>query len=490
MEQPVPPEISPRTPTKRAADDSSNDERSTPETETPGTEKDSPSLSPTKRQKSDYYDAMLLKSLILNSLQSSCPKPADNKKDVELSNLINIGSGSFSQVYRADIMRKSGHDAHERLFKIAIKVITTQSSASRMLREADILEKAAEMGKRQRTCIMPIISMFLGERAGFIGIVQPYIAHLPFECYYTQLDDNQVHGYMRSLLTAIQTVHTLGYVHRDIKPANFIYIPNYNSGYLIDFGLTEPIPTKSQNSSHASKVLRSGTSKLNVQRPALARQSSSGQLKKRSSPKRTIPNCKCHEHHDKLCIFCWSKPRERQERSGTPGYRSPEILQKSEEQGPPIDMWAAGCILIQILSGRAPFFPPKEEPQANESAPQPTPDEHHKNLDSDAVCFSDQLAFCGMPAMTEAMKELKHELQISKTAAESSDLNHQYTADYVTTVCKKLRSTCDPEHGDPNPDFSDVQYELLWRLLCPSYSKRIAATDAIELLQDCKEEPS
>jgi len=479
-------ESPPRTPQKRSSE--ATNEKCTPETTTPDTENESQSLSPSKRQKSDYYDAVLLKSLILQSLQGRLAVDA-SKGDIQLNGLINIGSGSFSQVYRATIMRQvssnagsarntsSSSDDQERLFTIAIKVITTQSSASRMLREADILKKAGDMAKRGMTCIMPIISMFLGERAGYTGIVQPYVPHLPFESYYTKLDNDQVRGYMRSLLTAIQTVHTLGYVHRDIKPANFIYIPNHNAGYLIDFGLAEPIPVPVDKT---SKVLQT-SSRQNLKASIQLKDSA----KKAAEQARIeeLKKCGCDPNYDRLCNYCWSRPREKQERSGTPGYRSPEILQKSEDQGPPIDMWAAGCILIQILTGRAPFFPPKEEPPPpGLDAPAQPLNPDHKNLDSDAVCFSDQLSFCGIPAMTQAMDELKLVLRLSEKDKQNDKLTHEYTMEYIKETCTRLRRDCGVEYGDPEPVFDSVLYELVWRLLCPAYSQRIDASTSLELL--------
>ena len=36
-------------------------------------------------------------------------------------------------------------------------------------------------------------------------------------------------------------------------------------------------------------------------------------------------------------------------------YRPPEILWGSQKYGPPIDIWAAGCVLAEMLRG-IPFF--------------------------------------------------------------------------------------------------------------------------------------
>lgn len=344
---------------------------------------------------------------------------------------------------------------------IAIKVITTQSSAPRMLREADILKQASHL--KENTCIMPIISLFSGEKAGYVGIVQPYVPHLPFESYYSDLDNSEVTAYMVNLLTALKTVHSLGFVHRDIKPANFIFIPKYKSGYLIDFGLAEHKP---------------------IEKPKLTRQKSSTMLQRTESAM-----CDCDRFHDKLCVHCWSRLKNKVERSGTPGYRSPEILQKAETQGPPIDLWAAGCILIQILSKKAPFFPPSKDDIQGTSQPS-----HHDNLDNDAICFSDQLRFIGIQAMENAMKEMKLSLKFNDFDRADQRLNFKYTPDYIKNECEKLSRAISSENDSENElmteesqkstiaPYSDDLYTLLHSLLQPSYSSRISAEKALLLL--------
>lgn len=45
--------------------------------------------------------------------------------------------------------------------------------------------------------------------------------------------------YLYSLLTALNHLHSHGFVHRDIKPDNFLYNRQLRTGVLIDFGLSE-----------------------------------------------------------------------------------------------------------------------------------------------------------------------------------------------------------------------------------------------------------
>lgn len=65
--------------------------------------------------------------------------------------------------------------------------------------------------------------------------------------------------------------------------------------------------------------------------------------------------CNCFKI-DSICNVCLSRKQQVAPRAGTPGYRPPEVLLKYQRQGTAIDMWAAGVILLSLLSGRYPFF--------------------------------------------------------------------------------------------------------------------------------------
>ncbi|XP_076149507.1 cell division cycle 7-related protein kinase isoform X1 [Alosa pseudoharengus] len=59
---------------------------------------------------------------------------------------------------------------------------------------------------------------------------------------------------------------------------------------------------------------------------------------------------------DRVCNICLSRKQQVAPRAGTPGFRAPEVLIKCQKQGTAIDVWAAGVILLSLLSGRYPFF--------------------------------------------------------------------------------------------------------------------------------------
>lgn len=55
------------------------------------------------------------------------------------------------------------------------------------------------------------------------------------------------------------------------------------------------------------------------------------------------------------------RPAFRADRSGTKGFRAPELLLKYCYQTTAVDIWAVGVMLLIILSGRYPFFEPEDD---------------------------------------------------------------------------------------------------------------------------------
>jgi len=41
---------------------------------------------------------------------------------------------------------------------------------------------------------------------------------------------------------------------------------------------------------------------------------------------------------------------------GTPGFVAPEVFSSNSYEGPPVDLFACGVILFQILTGKMPFY--------------------------------------------------------------------------------------------------------------------------------------
>lgn len=106
-----------------------------------------------------------------------------------------------------------------------------------------------------------------------------------------RLPESEVRRYAKALLRGLHYIHKMGYVHCDIKPQNILLGADGAAVKIADFGLAK----------------RAG--------PRIGDGSNSG---------------------------C--------ELSGTPLYMSPEMV-AAGDQGPPADVWAAGCVIVELLSG-------------------------------------------------------------------------------------------------------------------------------------------
>jgi serine/threonine protein kinase len=118
------------------------------------------------------------------------------------------------------------------------------------------------------------------------------------------IPESIVKGLMLMIFRGIAHLHELGIIHRDIKPANLLLT---SSGILkiCDFGLCRILP---------EKLAGIGGTKI------------------------------ADETH------AWTL------QVGTSFYRAPELLLGDRGYGGAIDMWAIGCVMAELLSGK-PLFP-------------------------------------------------------------------------------------------------------------------------------------
>ena len=149
-----------------------------------------------------------------------------------------------------------------------------------------------------------------------VALVKPFFEHDSFRNYVSTLTLNEIQDYMKALFTALVAVHELGIIHRDIKPSNCLYNCKKRKFRLIDFGLAQ-IDAKMTLS---------------------------------------VRHNRCEHHTNEICRTCCQRPPQVSARSGTPGFRAPEVLLKYPQQTTAIDIWSAGVIFLCLLSCKYPFF--------------------------------------------------------------------------------------------------------------------------------------
>ncbi|OII73737.1 serine threonine protein kinase [Cryptosporidium ubiquitum] len=120
------------------------------------------------------------------------------------------------------------------------------------------------------------------------------------------------------LLTALKKCHSMGIIHRDVKPENILIKEGDKNTNLelklCDFGFARFIQQNKSYSNQYKDSLSKSTDNLYVANRPLTSYVS------------------------------------------TRWYRAPELLVKSAEYGPGIDVWAVGCIMAELIDGD-PLFP-------------------------------------------------------------------------------------------------------------------------------------
>ena len=147
--------------------------------------------------------------------------------------------------------------------------------------------------------VVPLLDSF-GEGGRFV-LVFPFLRQDLENLLRTDnLTKKQSASIFKALFEALSHIHSLGIVHRDVKPSNILLDTMNGPVYLADFGIA------------------------------------------------WSPNDKGSEPADEKITDV-----------GTTCYRPPELLFGDRKYGPALDMWAAGCVVAEMVrKGHYPVFDP------------------------------------------------------------------------------------------------------------------------------------
>eukprot|EP00127_Corallochytrium_limacisporum_P005616 Clim_evm15s209 gene=Clim_evmTU15s209 len=282
-----------------------------------------------------------------------------------------LGEGTYSTVYLAT-RRSTGH-------LVAVKRLYQTVIPKRIVNEVKALKQVK--GKKNVCRLLETLKC----HHSFFLIID-YFEHEDLQTYLGKVTVREAKAYMTCLLTALQGVHAEGIIHRDVKPANFLFHRRSCQGMLVDFGLAQTM--KDAEAKAQKKANRIAPTQ---QRAFRERQGSN--------------------RHDITSIttlgenFFYAndrRPKDHVERQGTRGFRAPEILLRSSQQGAGVDMWAAGITFLSLLTGIYPFF----------------------ICADDANAVAENIEVFGARPMRDFAKILGKELVTTGYADEPRDLHH------------------------------------------------------------------
>ena len=251
------------------------------------------------------------------------------------------------------------------------------------------------------------------EKTGDFFFVTPYFKFNKFSEFYKQMSFEKIQIYMYQLLTCLKKIHDVGIIHRDIKPDNFLFNYDTNECCLIDFGLAE----------------------IDI-----------------DSHKWVDVNKDDQDDQD-FKILTEIQKNNYRHKLGTRGFAPPEVIFHSTYQNSSVDIWAAGVVLLIILSQRLPIF--------NLNLFSKIKDETIKDLVPLIVLY-------GKEAMIEAAK-------VSKCPIFIGDVFKEYKVlEGIDALIMKKAET--PE----DKRILDMCKDLLHQLLNLNFKKRINADEALK----------
>lgn len=195
-------------------------------------------------------------------------------------------------------------------------------------------------------------------------------------------------------------------------------------------------------------------------------------------------NIKCYCYgRPTVCNICLVKREIQATRAGTPGYRPTEVLLKYPNQTTAVDIWAAGIILISILSGCYPFFKSTDDFTALAEIITVFGDEMVKKTAFELgrhVCISHKKRPLHLRKLCIRLRNRVNNNMQNTQAMDISTNSMEYCDN-----CEQMDINCLCQHTNFNMDFThdiypDSVYDLLYKLLAINPFKRITANDALQ----------
>ena len=210
-----------------------------------------------------------------------------------------LGDGGMGEVYAAEAIAEPGK-------KLAVKILHPD-----FLSEATVLSRFLEEGKTCQRLIHPnIVRVFESAEAedGSPYIVMELLEGVPLSAY-TQnggrVPVQQASPILQGILGGLAAAHSQGIVHRDLKPDN-VFLTRSPQGHFV------------------VKLLDFGIAKVMDEAGGMGNKTRTGML------------------------------------LGTPAYMSPEQIKSAKDVDARADLWSAGVMFYEMITGKVAFPAPTE----------------------------------------------------------------------------------------------------------------------------------
>ena len=244
--------------------------------------------------KNEYYDLCTKGAHVFTTSAPEQPAQADEEALTDLPNSgVQIGRYQNAQHFKDGLFSEvfkarlveSGQE-HLQATMVALKVTTL----STMTAPHDSIREARLLAIAKSQHIIPLLETFRHAGGHFV-LVFPFMpTNLDAVLQLRQLTDRSRKTILRDLFSGLAHLHSLGIIHRDIKPSNILLASPTGPAYISDFGIAW-LASDPASASANEKILDVGTT-------------------------------------------C---------------YRPPELLFGNQNYNTSLDMWAAGCVVAQVV---------------------------------------------------------------------------------------------------------------------------------------------
>ena len=243
--------------------------------------------------KQEGYQSKLQEALkAIHLPRTDAPEQQEPASEPEIFNTEGPTFGAYQYAtYHADGLMSTIFKAQAKDESAPVRIVALKVTHPGMMSPPHDSEREARiLVKARHEHVVPLVDTFREAGGRFILVFPFFRQDLENLLRSDRLDKEQASMVFNGLFSALEHIHALGLIHRDVKPSNILLKTMNGPAYLIDFGIAWS-PDGKESEPATSKITDVGTT-------------------------------------------C---------------YRPPEILFGDRAYDTSMDMWAAGCVVAEML---------------------------------------------------------------------------------------------------------------------------------------------